>query len=306
MAHVWINGRFEPEESAGVSLRDTGLLHGAGVFTTMRSYAGRVFRLEQHLARLRRSCEALFIPLQFRDDVLARAVIDLQERNALSEARLRLTVTRGAAEQDPLHGVRLSPNCFLTAAALDPYPAEYYDRGLTVALLDEQKLNPYDLAAGHKTLNYFSRLAGLREANRRGAGEALWFNVHNYLQSGSISNVFIVKGGVITTPPTDAELLDEPVRDQTAYPKSAVLPGITRAAILDFARDQRIGVRLASIAVADLLDADEVFLTNSIMHVMPVCRVERKPIANDKPGPITRQLAAAYDAAVAKLGDAAT
>jgi len=83
---------------------------------------------------------------------------------------------------------------FLTAAPIEPYPAEFYQRGLTAIVLDEQKLNPYDLQAGHKTLNYLSRLAALREANRRGAGEALWFNVHNYLQSGSISNVFIVKG----------------------------------------------------------------------------------------------------------------
>ena len=106
--------------------------------------------------------------------------------------------------------MRLSPTVFLTAAELEPYPEEYYRRRLTVVLLDEQKLNPYDVQAGHKTLNYFSRLSALREANRRGAGEALWFNVHNYLQSGSISNVFVVKDGVIVTPPTAVELRDPP------------------------------------------------------------------------------------------------
>ncbi len=193
MPFVWLNDRFVDEADASLSLRDTGVLHAAGVFTTMRSYNGKVFRLEAHLRRLRESCEALFIPLQYKDEVLARAATDVLERNGLSDARLRLTVTRGLARQDPLHGLRLEPTAFLTATDLEPYPQEYYQRGLTVILNDEQKLNPYDLQAGHKTLNYFSRLAALREAGRRGAGEALWFNVHNYLQSGSISNVFLVK-----------------------------------------------------------------------------------------------------------------
>jgi branched-subunit amino acid aminotransferase/4-amino-4-deoxychorismate lyase len=211
MSSVWLNGEFLDEAAAAVSIRDTGLLHGAGVFTTMRAYGGRVFQLHRHLRRLRDSCEALFVPLQCKDDVLAGAAGELLRRNELSDARLRLTVTRGAARQDPLHGLRLEPNVFLTAAELEPYPAEYYERGLTVVLLDEQKLNPYDLAAGHKTLNYFSRLAALREANRRGAGEALWFSVHNYLESGSITNVFVVKDGRVTTPPTPADLHDSAV-----------------------------------------------------------------------------------------------
>jgi branched-subunit amino acid aminotransferase/4-amino-4-deoxychorismate lyase len=164
-----------------------------------------------------------------------------------------------------------------------------------VVLLDEQKLNPYDLQAGHNTLNYFSRLAALREANRRGAGEALWFNVHNYLQSGSISNVFVVKDGTLTTPPTAAELRDSAVADLTPYPKSSVLPGITRGAVMELAKDAKLGVKLAGLTVNDLLEADEVFITNSIMLVMPVCRIERKAIGNDKPGPITRQLMEAME-----------
>jgi branched-chain amino acid aminotransferase len=296
MSFTWLNDSFVEESQASISLRDTGLLHGAGVFTTMRSYRGRVFRLEQHLRRLRDSCEALFIPLQYKDAALTDAVHELLARNALSDARLRLTVTRGTARADPLHGTHLQPNVFLTAAPLEPYPPEFYQRGLTVILLDEQKLNPYDLQAGHKTLNYLSRLAALREANRRGAGEALWFNVHNALQSGSISNVLIVKNNALITPPTNAELRDAGVAAATVYPKSAVLPGITRGAILEIATRENIDVKLASIDVKQLLEADEVFLTNSIMQVMPVCRIERKAIGDDKPGPLTRRLAEAYEA----------
>ena len=304
MPTVWINGSFEDENAAGVSLRDTGLLHAAGVFTTMRSYGGKVFRLPQHLKRLRDSCEALFIPLQYKDEQLAAAVDELLTRNQLTDARLRLTVTRGRAAQDPLHGTRLEPTCFLTAAELEPYPVEYYRRGLTVIALDEQKLNPYDLQAGHKTLNYFSRLAALREANRRGAGEALWFNVHNYLQSGCVTNVFLVKDGALVTPPTAEELRDPAVAQAVPYPKSNVLPGVTRGAVFDLAAAEGIGVRRAAVDVGQLLEADEAFVTNSAMGVMPVCRVERKPLGGrDEPGPVTTRLMRGHERLVSGDGE---
>jgi branched-chain amino acid aminotransferase len=290
MPSVWINGNFEDESTATISLRDAGLLHAAGVFTTMRAYAGKVFRLPQHLKRLKDSCDALFIPLTYTDATLAAAIAELLSKNAITNGRLRLSVTRGQSSTDPLHGLRLQPNIFITATDLEPYPPEFYQRGITAILLDDQKLNPYDMQAGHKTLNYFSRLAALREANRRAAGEALWFNVHNYLQSGSISNVFVVKSGKLLTPPTPQEMLDSAVRDSMPYPKSAVLPGITRAAIIELAQSANIEIHLTAIDVNALLDADEVFLSNSIMQLMPVCRIERRAIGNDKPGPITLDL----------------
>jgi branched-subunit amino acid aminotransferase/4-amino-4-deoxychorismate lyase len=295
MPFVWLNGNFVEEAAASIPLRDAGLLHGAGVFTTMRADGGRVFRLAQHLQRLRGSCEALFIPLPFNDDAMAAAVRVLLERNALADARLRLTATRGGATADPLYGTRVEPNAFLTAAPLERYPVEFYERGMTVRLVDDYKLNPYDVTAGHKTLNYFARLHALREAARLGAGEALWFDVHHYLQSGSVSNVFVVKDGELFTPPTPRELRDELAPGAVPYAKSSVLPGVTRAAVIELARAARVDVHLAGIDVRGLLDADEVFLTNSVMRVMPVCRIERKPIGADKPGPVTTMLAARFD-----------
>ena len=293
MPTVWINGEFVEESAARVGLSDGGLLHGAGVFTTMRAAGGSVVRIDQHLARLRDSCDALFIPLQHKDAALRDAAANLLSRNDLSDARLRLTVTRGRSAVDPLHGKVHSPTCFLTAAELVPYPAKFYDRGMTVILLDEQKLNPYDVQAGHKSLDYLSRFAALREAGRRGAGEALWFNVHNYLQSGSVANVFLVEGGTLVTPPTPAELRDPDVRATCPYPRSNVLPGVTRAAVLGRAAALGIGVETSAIDVERLLNADEVFLTNSIMGVMPVTRLERKTVGGGDPGEVTRALGAA-------------
>ena len=291
MPDVWLNDNFIDEEAAAVSLRDAGLLHGAGVFTTMRAHGGKAFQLGQHLRRLRDSCEALFIPLLQKDEAIEAAAAELLRRNELTDARLRLTVTRGTVTQDPLHGPRVQPNVFLTATQFEPYPVEYYQRGLTVLLLDEQKLNPYDLQAGHKTLDYFSRLAALREANRRGAGEALWFNVHNYLQSGSISNVFLVENGALVTPPTQQEMRDSELARSMPYPRSNVLPGVTRAAVIALARAAGIDVQFAVVDVNRLLEAQELFLTNSIMGVMPVCRIEKKAVGDDQPGEITLRLA---------------
>ncbi len=290
MASLWLNGSFIEEDEAHVSIRDTGLLHAAGVFTTLRAYGGKAFRIAQHLHRLRQSCEALAVVLPYSDEQLATAIRELLEQNELRDARLRLTVTRGASIADAENGIRLEPNVFLTAVELQPYPDELYTRGMTVIVLDDQKLNPYDIQAGHKTLNYFSRLAALRDAHLRGAGEALWFNVHNYLQSGSTGNIFLVKDGALITPPTSADLLEASIAQQTPYPKSAVLPGIIRQCVIELAAQMIIPVHVRGIDIVQLLDADEVFLTNSIMQVMPVCRIERKAIGNDRPGTITLRL----------------
>ncbi|HEX8340771.1 MAG TPA: aminotransferase class IV [Tepidisphaeraceae bacterium] len=292
MPFVWINGDYADESAASVSVRDTGLLHGVGVFTTLRTAGGRCVRLDAHLARLRESCDAFVIPLAYKDADLETAAEGVLERNGLADARMRITVTRGVTEIDPVHGPHARPNVFITAAPFEPYPAEYYEKGLTTLVLDEQKLNPYDPQAGHKTLNYLSRLAALREANRRGAGEALWFNVHNFLQSGCVSNVFLVKDSVLVTPPTQAELRQDAARDATPYKRSNVLPGTTRAAVLAAAEDESIPVELRAVTIDDVLSADEVFLTNSVMSVMPVCRIERRAIGDEKPGRLTRQFAA--------------
>jgi branched-chain amino acid aminotransferase len=184
---------------------------------------------------------------------------------------------------------------FMTASEFEPYPQEFYERGMTVIALDEQKLNPYDVQAGHKTLNYFSRLAALRDANQRGAGEALWFNVHNYLESGSISNVFLVKDGRLLTPPTPVDLQDKALAGAVPYPKSAVLPGITRQVVIELARKHGIELAIGAININQLLEADEVFLTNSIMGIMPVGRIERHAVGHDRAGAVTRQVAEMYE-----------
>ena len=284
MPDVWLNGNIIDDAEAGVSVRDAGFLHAAGVFTTLLARNGELVRVEQHLARLRKSCEALFVPLLPTDEVLTDAATELMRRLNLRDARLRLTVTRGTASAD-----HAEPTALWTATQFEPYPKPFYDNGMAVTVQNKNKLNPYDVQAGHKTLDYFSRFAALRDAASRGCAEALWFNVHNYLQSGSISNVFLVKDGVLTTPPTDEELQDPGVAEGTPYPRSNVLPGVTRMAVLEAATDAGIEVRRRGLSIEDLLAADEAFLTNSLMGVMPVGRVEQHQFPG-VPGDVTTAL----------------
>ena len=275
-AMIYHNGEFQPATDARVSASDGGLLHGAGVFETMRAEGGRVFRLDQHLARMKRSITALIRPID--DDALPGAVIfsELLRRNDLDAARVRMTVTAGATSAEP--GEEASPlTVLVTAAPLQEYPAEFFSRGIAVMICPFRQ-SPSDPIAGHKTVAYLPRLLGLRAAGQAQCIEALWFTTENRLAEGCISNVFVVSKGVLRTPPLD----------------TPVLPGIARACVLELAAAAEIETHEQPLTINDLLDADEVFLTNTIMRVMPVIRVERRDIAAGTVGPITQRLLDAY------------
>ncbi len=278
---VFLNGELVPAGEAKLSVFDAGFLHGAGLFETMRAYAGKVYRLDEHLERLVKSAKYLSIPLTSDKNFLRRAVEQTLDANALSEARVRLTVSRGdlrkAADDEK------AATIIVTASALTAYPKELYEKGMTVVLSDV-KLNSSDPLARHKSSNYFCRLLVLRKAQQLGAGEALWFTELNHLGEGCISNVFLAKDATLLTPP-----LEEPI-----------LPGITRTAVLELAQADQIPTRQQRLTIDDLLGAEEIFLTNSIMEVMPVCRFEKHAVGNERPGPLTQRLAELYRQDVAE------
>jgi len=278
--YVFLNDQLVDSDEAQVSIHDAGLLHGVGLFETMRSYDGRVFRLADHLDRLCGSAEALHIPVAQSPSELAAAVQVLLEANDLRNARLRLTVTRGSAHNvdadEPPPGTLI-----VTAAPMTPYPPELYRYGMTV-VVSPYKQNPDDPIAGHKTTNYFSRLLALREAQERDAGEALWFTTTNRLAEGCISNIFLVHKGRLRTPSLD----------------TPVLPGIVRKVVVELAREHDIECEQGRLVIRDLLDADEVFLTNSIMELMPVCGVEAHKVGDEQPGAMYRKLHDLYREAV--------
>jgi branched-chain amino acid aminotransferase len=282
---VLLNGELVPEDQATISVFDGGLLHGAGLFETMRAYGGVIFRLSDHLIRLQASGEALSLfELQDEDlNGIADGLSRLLRQNELTESRVRLTATTGDMRQASEEGGRPNPTIFATAVPITPYPAEVYEKGMAV-LISKYKQSRHDPVCGCKTLCYLPRLVSLRQAQASQCGEALWFTHENLLAEGAISNVFIVADNVVKTPPVD----------------TPVLPGVTRKAVIELAGANDVSVQETPLTINDLLDANEVFVTNSIMEIMPVCRVEARAIGDDKPGPITRRLAELYREAVAK------
>lgn len=299
MSYAWINGRLVDDDDASIAITDGGLLHGVGVFTTMRADQGHVFHLSSHLERLRSSCDNFNLVLDHDDQSLGDAIGQLLAANQLQDARLRLTVTRNPALTSAKTASTAS-NTILTAAALQTYPQELYQRGMTVQIEARQKLNPFDIQAGHKTLNYLSRLTALQNARQHSMQEALWLNIYGYLESGSVSNLFVFHKNRLITPPTPADMLDQTIADTIPYPRSAVLPGITRATVLTLAKQMSIEVLVGSLTTSLLYDAEELFLTNSIMRIMPVTRIAARSIGTGKPGPITRELSEALQQAIQK------
>lgn len=280
---VNLNGRMVDARQARVNVDDTGFTHAVGLFETMAATGGKVFRLDAHLHRLHESARQLGLARNLDVEKLRRAVENTLARNDLAEARLRLTVTAGRVSLlTPAPQTPPAPTILVTAAEPTVYDQEYFTKGISV-LIAGPAANPFDPLAGHKALAYWSRLRTLRQAAAAGAGEAVWLNVSNHLASGAVSNLFLVKDQVLLTPIARGE-------EVPAALPAPVLPGIIRAAILEIAGSLNIPQHKRMLTVNDLLEADEVFLTNSSWLVLPVTRVEKKAIGDGSVGPVTRSL----------------
>jgi branched-chain amino acid aminotransferase len=285
---VWLNGKFIEHDKAAVSILDAGFQHGVGLFETMLARNGRVFRPHKHIERLIGSAKTLLLTERLRSDPLADAVQLTVEKNNLEDARVRLTVTGGnlnlltASPED-----RPDPTLLIVAQPPTQYPDKFFQHGVLVVAAEGRE-NPFHPMAGHKTVNYWPRIRALQmEAGRRGAAEVLWFTVTNHLASGCVSNAFLVKDGELITPIARGE-------EQQGMAPSCVLPGITRAAILELAAEEGIAIHRQMIDVRTLLEADEAFLTNSSWGVLPVVGVEDSTIGDGRVGDVTLQLREAW------------
>ncbi|MDP6601120.1 MAG: aminotransferase class IV [Phycisphaerales bacterium] len=260
---VWINGQFISDEDARVSVFDAGFQHGIGLFETMAARNGRVFRAEQHMERLLESASTLMLSDRLHADPLIEAVHRAIEHNNQPHARVRLTLTGG--DLNALRSTGEGPTDPTIVIVVQPpteYPETFFTQGIA-ALLAPGRLNPWQQTAGHKTLNYWNRIAALQAAASVGAGEALWLTPEAKIASGSVSNLFYVSDGELITPPARGEQLE----GESVPP---VLPGITRRAVIELAQRAGISVREGMPELEELVAADEVFLTNSSWHVLPV------------------------------------
>ena len=272
---VFLNDKLVESNKACISVKDSGFLYGAGLFETMRSYSGVVFSLADHLDRLFFSAQALSIEHSYDRKFITDAVYKVLKANKLTDARLRLTLTSGPMAES--EGKRRA-TLLIAATKLQSYPAEYYKNGVLVVLCPFRQ-NPYEPIYGHKTTSYFSRMLGLKKAHQKRAAEALWFTVDNRLAEGCISNVFLVKDSTLFTPPIE----------------TPVLAGVARKTVCQIALRNSIEFVEKDLSIDDLLAADEIFLTNVIMQVMPVTRVEKHTAGDGKVGPMTKKLMKYFD-----------
>ncbi|MCB9838513.1 MAG: aminotransferase class IV [Phycisphaeraceae bacterium] len=290
---VWLNGEFVERDAARVSAFDAGLQHGVGLFETMLAVDGRVFRLEAHMARISESARALGLSERLRGGALGEAVTACVRRAGLGRARVRATVTGGDLNllTDRSGSGATDPTVLIDVREATAYPAAMFERGVSVVIAD-WRVNPLDPFEGHKTLRYWPRLRELQVAAGKQAAEAITLQVSNHVAGGCVSNVFLVRGGSLVTPIARGE--EESVGAQLPSP---VIPGITRSVVLEWAASRGIPVTRRMCGVGDLLDADEVFLTNSGWGVLPVVRVEAERVDSGEPGPMTRDARAHWLAA---------
>jgi branched-chain amino acid aminotransferase len=241
----------------------------------MRSYNGAVFSLKDHLDRLFFSASALSINNTYSREYITDAIYKVLKANKLANARLRLTLTGGPMSEPE---EKRKSTLLIAATKLQPYPSEYYKNGVLV-VLSPFRQNTTEPIYGHKTTSYFSRMLALKSAHQKRAAEALWFTVDNRLAEGCISNVFLVKDSALYTPPIE----------------TPVLAGVSRKTVFQIALKNSIEFIEKNLYISDLLDADEIFLTNVIMQIMPISRVEKHTVGNGKPGPLTKKLQKKFD-----------
>lgn len=280
---VYLNGALVPRGEARLSSLDRGFLYGYGLFETMRSYGGRVFRLDRHLARLMSSAEKLGLVSELDPADLERAIYETLEANKLADARIRLTVSAGEGERRLAPPTSGKATIMVVAEKLVPPPPQVYEDGVRAAIVSPRP-NSRSSLSQIKSLNYLNSLMAHSEALALGADEAIMLNERGFVAESSISNIFLVVSGKLLTPSLE----------------SGILPGITREAVLGLAHALGIEAVEGEIPPSDLLRADEAFLTNSVREIVPVVMVDGKAIGSGKPGEVTRRLIAAYKELVLK------
>ncbi len=272
---VFLNDKLVDIDKACIPASDSGFLYGAGLFETMRSHKGVVFALRDHLDRLFFSVGALSINSSYDRGHITDAIYQVLRANQLTDARVRLTLTNGPmAESEQQRKSTL----LITGTKLQSYPPEYYKKGVLVVLCPYRQ-NPNEPTYGHKTTSYFSRMIALNLAHQKRAAEALWFTVDNRLAEGCVSNVFLVKDSVLYTPPIG----------------TPVLAGVARKTVCQIAVRDSIGFVEKDLSIDDVLGADEIFLTNVIMEVMPIIKVERHTVGDGRVGPMAKKLKEDFD-----------
>jgi branched-chain amino acid aminotransferase group I len=274
---IYLNGRLIPRSKAKLSPFDHGFLYGYGLFETMRAYQGHIFRLDRHLARLHRSIQSLGLADRLAAFNLEASCTKTLDANKLKDARLRLTVSAGEGNMTPDPSTCSNPTVLITARNLVPLPPEKYESGFKAALSPLRR-NSQSPLSRLKSTCYMENILARMAARAAGYDEAILLNEQGYLAEGSTTNIFLVSKGELFTPSLE----------------SGALPGITREAVLEIARSTNIKTLERQVELKELIEAEEAFITNSVLELMPLTWFEGKPIGTGKAGQLTKELLAAY------------
>lgn len=275
---VYISGRLVPREEAVISVFDHGLLYGDGVFEGIRAYSGRIFKLDEHLDRLYNSARAIMLEIPLTKEEMREAVIETCRANPLDDAYIRLVVTRGVGDLglDPWKAKK--PQVIIIVDEIALYPREMYECGIEAIIVSTRRNDPRALNPAIKSLNYLNNILAKIEVHNAGAHEGIMLNVQGFVAEATGENIFIYREGRLLTPPVWA----------------GALPGITRGVVKELAEKEGIPVAEEIFTPYELYTADECFLTGTAAEIVPVVKVDGRPIGEGKPGPVTKLLTRAF------------
>lgn len=273
MTKVWINNKFVDIKKAAIPLSDRGFLYGDGVFETMRSYSGTVFRLDEHIERLLSALVSLRIRKPYGKKYFKDIICKTLRINGLKDAYIRISVTRGQGRFGINYTDIFIPNTVILARNFDGYPSWMHKKGISVGI-SEITQNENSPVSGIKSLNFLNYIMARIEARERGFDDAVLKNTKGDIAEGATSNIFLVKGNNLATPSIN----------------SGVLPGITRSAVIKIALKLKFVVKQKRVSPRELMSADEVFFTNSLAEVLPVTYIDSRKVGAGAPGPVTRTI----------------
>ncbi|MFO0984463.1 MAG: aminotransferase class IV [Planctomycetota bacterium] len=282
-AFAFVDGRITPADQAVVPISDRGFLFGDGVYEVVRTYARRPFLLERHLDRLRASADAIRLALADLP-AIDRQIEELIARSNAGECYIRIMVTRGSSPPDINPDLAHTPRLVIIVRPLDTPRAEDYATGIHAAVVHVCRSPRASLDPAIKSGNYLNNILALMEAHDRGAREAFMLNPSGEVTEATTANIFLVKNGQAITPALE----------------SGLLAGITRGFLIETAAARRVAIAERVVMRDELFQAHELFITSTKRGVMPVTRLDGKPVGNGKPGEVTLQMAALYDQGVAE------
>lgn len=275
---LYWNGQILPESAVRISPFDHGFLYGDGIFEGIRAYRGRIFKLTEHLDRLFASAQSLMLPIPLTRDQLGQALVDTVRANDLHDAYIRLIVSRGPGDLglDPAHCPE--PTMIIIADHIQLFPTALYEAGLPLASSALRRPSGDVLNPQVKSLNYLNSVLAKIEAGQRGVPEVILLNQWGHVVEGTGDNVFIVRDDGLVTPPRSA----------------GILPGITRAVVMEIAGTYGWSVREDNFTLHELYNADECFLTGTAAEIIAAVSCDGRRIGTGKPGPVTQALRQAF------------